>query len=94
MAAAAAVAVDSPVGGVLSKDAVLQLPQSVISQGPPTSSRLYKSAEWGFPCGSGRKSLITPTDPVGHRSFSSLLTPTSASGGLKVGLPRVGCFAS
>lgn len=81
MAAAAAIAVNSPVGGVLcSRDAAL-------SEGPPSSNRLYKSEEWGFPaCSSGRKSFISPIDPVGHRSFNSLLTPTSASGGLKVRL--------
>jgi hypothetical protein len=81
MAAAAAIAVNSPVGGVLcSRDAAL-------SEAPPSSNRLYKSEEWGFPsCSSGRKSFHLPIDPVGHRSFNSLLTPTSASGGLKVRL--------
>lgn len=91
MAAAAAIAVNSPVGGVLSRDNALQQAQSFTGGGlgsssPPSSSRLYKSAEWSFPeCSTGRKSLISPIDPVGHRSFNSLhLTPTSASGGLKV----------
>jgi hypothetical protein len=79
MAAAAVTAVNSPVGGVLgSRDAAL-------SEGAPSSNRLYKSEEWGFPlCSSGRKSSMLPVDPVGHRSFNSLLTPTSASAGLKV----------
>jgi hypothetical protein len=91
MAAAAAIAVNSPVGGVLSRDSALQQAQSFTGCGlggssPPSSSRLYKSAEWSFPeCSTGRKSLISPIDPVGARSFNSLhLTPTSASGGLKV----------
>lgn len=88
MAAAAAVlAANSPVGGVLSRDAVMQQP-GMLSEGPPSGSRLYKSAEWGGlqGCSSGRKGLITPIDPVavGRRSFNSLLTPTSASGGLRV----------
>jgi hypothetical protein len=87
MAAAAAIAANSPVGGVLSRDAILQQ-HSILSEGPPSGNRLYKSAEWGGlqGCSSGRKGLVTPIDPlaVGRRSFNCLTPGSSASGGLRV----------
>jgi hypothetical protein len=85
-----AVAMDSPVAGVLrspSRDGQQQRPGILSVLPPSSSSRLYKSAEWGSPHGGSSpvKAFVSPIDPmgVGHRSFNSLLTPSPASG-LKV----------